>query len=301
MAELGGDEQQQQQQQQQQGSAEAGCSSRDASPEIEASAVPPSSGKPPVLKLAAGDGRSPSGSPGIQAVHAPDAAAEPAAAGAGSEPSPSPQRASEAPSPQRGRDAFSVEPASLPSSPFASAVAQGRRSSSHSSDAGAAPAAAPPLPALPQLRVAVELPAPAPDAAAAARGRLSTEGDGSEDVYARFGSYDEMVAYFRQLAAEGQGAPGTAGDAGSQPGSATAAAAAARGALASAGVSRAGSLARADLAEISVTAASSFSGAYGGAGEGTAWRGGGASCAAASAHVCTTHHLAALARPGPAA
>lgn len=248
VAELGVNEQQQEHQE---GAMEAGCSSREASPEVEVAALLPSGGKPSAIKLAAGDGRSPSGSPGIQAVHAPDAAAEPAAGDAASEASPSPQRVSELSSPQRGRDACSVEPATLPSSPFASAAAQARRSSS-SSDAGALP------PQLPHVRVAVEPPA----ASALVRGRLSTEDENSEDVYARFGSYEEMVAYFRDLAAEGeaQAAPGD----GSQPGTATT-----RGLLQSADMSRCASLARNELGEVSVTAASSFSGALG-AGQGTA-------------------------------
>lgn len=226
----------------------AECSSggsREPSPEVEVVAAPGGT-KPTVLKLPMqpGDGRSPSGSPGIQAVHGPgvsgDAAAAEASASAAARavseasPSPSSQRGQEGLSPQHGRDAFSVEPADrLPGSPFASAALQKWTRTSSSSEA-AAPAAALQS-AVPPPQVALSQP-------------QASEGEEGEDVYARFGSYDEMVAHFRDLAAEGQ-----QDQEGSQP-------AAVAGTAAAAEMSRSGSLLLNDLPDFSVTAASSFSG-----------------------------------------
>lgn len=157
------------------------------------------------LKLAlplAPSSLSPSSSPGIQAVHAP----VPHSAGVGGCGSPdgaaqaAPGDASMAPSPdQRGADAHSVEPASLPQSPFASAPAQ-TAPSSHSTEGVLRP------PGAVQQPSAVLTGRPdVAAAAAAAPAPQSSEEDEGADVYAQFGSYEEMVQHFRQLAAQGQG------------------------------------------------------------------------------------------------
>lgn len=239
-----------------------GSGSREASPEVEAEAVA-AAGSKLKLHLPVSCSTSPSSSPGIQAVHnagnlAAAAAADAAADRAGQ--SPSPQR-----SPQRMRDAFSVEPAEQPPrSPFASQLVQAaplRRTSSSGAYEAACAAGGSGIPQQEGERRPPEQQPPEQQAQQAQA--TSSEEEGSEDVYARFGSYDKMVAYFQQLSAQGlqdagpQQADGGGGDEGQQdqqpPFAPEAAAAHARP------VSRSGSL-QADNPDFTVTAASSFSG-----------------------------------------
>ena len=84
----------------------------------------------------------------------------------------------------------------------------------------------------------------------------TSETDEGEDVYARFGSYDEMVAHFRRLAAEGQQQQGGEGEAAVEEQQA--------GPSLPAGGARCGSLPRGlNEQDLTVTAASSFSGMHG--------------------------------------
>ena len=206
--------------------------SREASPDVQAELELVAAGKPLPLKLmhaAPPSSSSPGSSPGIQAVHAtprsghssPSALPAPAAA-EGEE--------SCSPSPEHRREALSVEPASLPSSPFASHTVQaqplrhtssaggevpacgGRRSSS---DGPSVPQHSLVMPAMgaPQPPVRQQQQQPPPQleqqqqrqpAGQQVQPQQSSEDDEGEDVYARFGSYEEMVAHFRSLAANGQ-------------------------------------------------------------------------------------------------
>lgn len=196
------------------GSSGAGPN-REASPEVEAQAVT-AGGKPALLKLsaAAPSSQSPGSSPGIQAVHgsvrdlqalAVDAEeAEPEASG-GLPPSPSPQR---------GPDACSVEPASLPSSPFASRAAQMQPPQRTSSDEPAPPCGLQGWTAPAGLQQQPLEPAPPAeqqqplDIALHAEHRQpqTSEEDEGDGVYPCFDTYEEMVAHFHQVAAEGRAA-----------------------------------------------------------------------------------------------
>lgn len=149
--------------------------------------------------------RSPSSSPGIQAVHAHDAAGSSgtpevaaAAALAGEAGAPS-----AAPSPDQYRvDACSVEPASLPQSPFAAEAAQGSPLLRNVGRGGGSAVQW----RLQSAEAARPGGMPQPDQvqAAAAHGRKQVEEEGHDrqDAYTQFGSYEEMVAQFQQLAAE---------------------------------------------------------------------------------------------------
>lgn len=184
---------------------------------------PLAAGKPSPLKLthvAAPTSSSPGSSPGIQAVHgSPHSTSSPAVVLA----SQGDGEASSMPSPDHHQEAVSVEPASLPDSPFASRAVQsqpvqhttsgsgeapgsGRRSSGSGAPqqqvgqpAGSIGAASITTHAVQQQQAAQQV-----AQQQQVQSQQSSEQDEGEDVYARFGSYDEMVAHFRRLAAEGR-------------------------------------------------------------------------------------------------
>ncbi|PRW57603.1 serine threonine- kinase drkC [Chlorella sorokiniana] len=257
------------------GCSSAACSAQEllAREDAELAAAKPSPLK--LAHVAQPSSSSPGSSPGIQAVHGtPGSTSSPAVvaapAGDGEE--------SSLASPETWREAVSVEPPSLPSSPFASRLVQSQPLRHTTSGSGEAPGsrrrssgsgAPPPQQSAPPARGVAAAGAPASQqppvqqaqqqvaqqpAQAQVRPRQSSEEDEGEDVYARFSSYDEMVAHFRRLAAEGQQQQQQ------QDGQGEAAAGEQAGPSLPSGSGRLGSLPRGlNDQDFTVTAASSFS------------------------------------------
>ena len=190
------------------------CASRQQSPELvettaEGEAASPAvvveaTSKPHALELLPRSSRSPSGSPGIQAVRPGEltGSAEEAPAVAGQ-----PEEGQEPLQQQQREEAAGASGAEhlagLPNSPFASVAAQAlplRRTSSSSS--GAAQRALL-LPVKDGQQVQQQQVQQRQQAVRVPPRQQTSEDDEGEDVYARFSSYEEMVAHFqRQAAAE---------------------------------------------------------------------------------------------------
>ena len=182
---------------------------------------PLAAGKRSPLKLtyvAAPTSSSPGSSPGIQALHgSPHSTSSPAVVPA----SQGDGEASSMPSPDHHQEAVSVEPASLSDSPFALRAVQSQPLQHTTSGSGEAPGsrrrssgsgapqqqAGPPAGSIGAASItthAVQQQQAAQQVAQQqqVQSQQSSEQDEGEDVYARFGSYDEMAAHFRRLAAE---------------------------------------------------------------------------------------------------
>ena len=212
------------------------CSSAAGSTQADVDGDLQVAGKPLPLKCAhaaPASSSSPGSSPGIQAVHVHgtphSSSSSPSAVAALQRDG----EKSSLPSPEQRREAVSVEPASLPSSPFASRAVQSQPLRHTSTGSGDAPASRR-LSGSEALQQQAQPPACSAVTAAVGEGqrqcaqqtqqpqqaqqvqeaqqqpaqqvqpRQPSEEDEDEDVYARFSSYDEMAAHFRRLAADGQ-------------------------------------------------------------------------------------------------